>query len=251
MKKAVLLLHGFLSDQNDFSPIISQLEARYDHLERLVYPGHHPGEDYHDFNDEQTFFELDRCFERLQKQYEIIDVIGYSMGGALGVYLSSKYSFRKLVLLAPGNIYFNIFLPYAKLKDYAVNFVYLEKAAMAKDELTKHQYRIILSNTLEEDKESLRFLYEKYLHTYFRSAFRNFRNLIRRANDGVTEIKNPCFLAWGKLDQLVPIKSIRFIWEMCTNKQSKLRIYDHLSHLMLRSAFNQQLITDLIRFLDE
>ncbi|HPN61448.1 MAG TPA: alpha/beta hydrolase, partial [Bacilli bacterium] len=217
MKKAIILLHGFLSDQSDFDPIMPDLETRYDYIERFVYPGHHDDESYENFNDEETFFRLEKCFEQLLKKYPIVDVIGYSMGGALGVYLSQKYAFRKLVLLAPANKYFNIFLPYAKLKHYARNFVSLEKAIIQKNDQDKTGYRIILSHTLEEDKESLRFLYERYLHSYFLTAFKNFRRLIKKANRELKTINNPCFIAWGEVDQLVPKKTITFLAAKCTH----------------------------------
>ncbi|MGD9605631.1 MAG: alpha/beta hydrolase [Bacilli bacterium] len=250
MQKAILLLHGFLSNQSDFDEIIPDLQIRYNHIERFVYPGHHDGEQYGHFNDAETFFLLEKCFQTLLKTYDVIDVMGYSMGGALGVYLSQKYVFRKLVLLAPANKYFNIFLPYAKLKHYARNFVFLEKAVIEKKDQEQNSYRVILTHTLEEDKDSLRFLYERYLHSYFWGAFKNFRNLIKKANDQISEIKNPCFIAWGEVDQLVPKKTVTFLASKCTNEKSEWRIYDHVSHLMLKSAFNHQLKRDILTFLD-
>jgi esterase/lipase len=250
MKKAILLLHGFLSDQDDFSAILSDLETRYQHIERLVYPGHHKGESYEKFNEEETFLLLEQCFTKLLKKYDVVDVMGYSMGGALGVYLSQKYVFNKLVLLAPANKYFNILLPYAKLKHYAKNFIFLEKAAIEKKTQKEKGYRIILNYTFEEDKESLRFLYEKYFHSYFFGAFKHFRNLIKRANEEITTIQNPCFIAWGEVDQLVPKKAITFIASKCNHPKSEWRVYEHVSHLMLKSTFNQKLISDVLTFLD-
>lgn len=250
MRSAILLLHGFLSNQGDFDEIIPDLQKRYDYIERFVYPGHHEGEQYENFNDEETIFLLEKCFESLLNNFTNVDVMGYSMGGALGVYLSQKYYFRKLILLAPANKYFNVLLPYAKLKHYFSNFIFLEKANFEKKEQEKKSYHIILSNTFEEDKESLRFLYERYLHSYFWGAFKNFRNLIKKANADIETINNPCFIAWGEVDQLVPKKSVTFLASKCTHPSSEWCIYRHVSHLMLKSAFSSQLKSDILAFLD-
>ena len=106
MKKAILLLHGWLSDINDFDCLMPSLETMYDHVERVSYSGH--GEDDpNNFDDNETFDSLDKKLKELQLKYEIIDVLGFSMGGALAVYLSQHYAFNKLVLLAPDNQFLN------------------------------------------------------------------------------------------------------------------------------------------------
>ena len=251
MGKAIVLLHGFLSDFGDFEPLFEYLSTRYDHIEKISYPGHRENENYWDFDCDKTFEVVENAFLPLIDRFESIDVIGFSMGGALAVYLSNKYHFNKLILLSPANKYFNFYLPYSMFRYYFTNLVNLEKAVIKKNNDDIYKFREKISLALEDDKEGLKFIQERYLKTYFLKAFKNLRNLVRRANKNVLEIKNPCFIAWGKLDQLVPRKSADVLYKMCTNEIKQLKIYDDLSHLMLRSTSHQILLQDILEFLDK
>ena len=46
-------------------------------------------------------------FDELERKCEIVDVMGFSMGGALATYLSQVRKINKLILIAPANYYFN------------------------------------------------------------------------------------------------------------------------------------------------
>lgn len=249
MEKAVFLLHGFLSDQNDFQPLLSFLEQNYDHVERITYPGHGIGENYLDFNWEKTIQQVEESFERLYLKYQIIDVIGYSMGGAIAVYLSKKYTFRKLILLAPANKYLNLLIPFSKLKHIIVNFYEIQKAFILRKEEDKELYKERIKSVLEDDLYSIKFLKEKYLKLYFHHAYINFRSIIQKSNEDLNNINNPCFIAWGKLDQLVPKESVMHLYNISTNVDKHLEIYDDLSHLLLLSQSNKKLIEDVENFI--
>jgi esterase/lipase len=251
MRKAVLLLHGWLTDINDFENIIPFLEKNYDHLERITYPGHGEGEDYREFNAEKTFELIESTFVSLSSKYEIIDVIGYSMGGALATYLASNYHFRKLVLLAPANKYFNFVYPFSKIKNFLKLIYAIQKAIIKKDYENKDILKQKIKFILKDDMQSLRFARDKYLKSYFRHTYRNFKNVIKRVNENIKEIKNPCFLAWGKLDQLVPKESIRYLTDKCINNCIKIKTYENLSHLLLLSPNCEELVEDIRLFLED
>lgn len=101
MKKAIILLHGFLSDQSDFDPIMPDLETRYDYIERFVYPGHHDDESYENFNDEETFFRLEKCFEQLLKNIPLL-MSSDIQWGRFGSLLKSKIRFPKTRFIGSG-----------------------------------------------------------------------------------------------------------------------------------------------------
>lgn len=249
MAKAVLLLHGWLSDVNDFSSLLPFLKKHYDHIERITYPGHGKGENYEDFDEEKTIALVDQTFLNLQKQYEEIDVIGFSMGGALGVYLSQKYDFNKLVLLAPAIKYFNLMMPFSKIRHLIKCGYYFEKAALLKNEKEKEEFKERLKCVFEDDKYCLNFARTKYLKLYFRHAFKNFQKVIEKANENLIEITNPTFLAWGELDQLVPKDSVTYLFDLCTNENKQLMIYEDLSHILILSKANEKIVKDIEEFL--
>ncbi|HHX78459.1 MAG TPA: hypothetical protein GX695_01745, partial [Acholeplasmataceae bacterium] len=99
------------------------------------------------------------------------------------------------------------------------------------------------------DKESIKFAFENFFKSYLYGAYRSFRRLIKKINNNVEIIVNPCFIAWGTLDQLVPIESIELLYSKCTNEIKEKNIYPYLSHLLLVSDLNQDLITDLENFI--
>ena len=251
MKKAVYLLHGFLSDTNDFSPIMEFLNGQYDHVEMVSYPGHNQEEDYELFNDKDTINLVVETFDKLKKQYDVIDVIGYSMGGAIAVYLSNIRIFNKLILLAPANKYINFRLPFSRLAVLISRFLGIKNANKILDQEKVEYYKLITNAIGEDDKESFKFLIEKYFKKYIYGAYRNFRRIISTCNKEITEIKNPTFIAWGSLDQLVPKSSVEYLYNNCINVKRKLKIYPHLCHLMLNSQFNDELIQDVKDFIKE
>lgn len=250
MKKAVILLHGWLGDINDFDNLIPKLEPIYDHIERFSYIGHGDDDPYN-FNAEDTFKSLDEVFRNLQLNYEIIDVVGFSMGGALAVYLSQHFAFNKLVLLAPANKYLNFKFTFSRIKHLFKTLYLYEKAVLSKDEESKENLKNTLRNIFDDDKFSLTFLREKYLQRYFRYSFGVFRKIIKKINSETKEIKNPLFIAWGHFDQLVPHASAKELYDICINPNKKLVVYEEMSHTLILSKNCEKLVTDIVEFLKD
>lgn len=249
LKKAILLLHGFLSDTNDFIMISDMLEKNYDYVKKVVFPGHGPDEPYTLFNAQDTIKTLLNDFDELQKTYKYIDVMGYSMGGALGVYLSQVRDFNKLILLAPANKYFNFKMPFEKLVVYAKNFTKYFEAKRNHNVEELEETKKLLDSLVNDEKESVKVAFEIFFTRYLYGTYRNFRRLIKTINENIETIDNPCFIAWGTLDQLVPIDSVELLFSKCTNKVKEKKIYPYLNHLLLLSDMNEQLIKDLESFI--
>lgn len=248
MKKAVFLLHGFLSDPSDFEILIPDLQNMYDHIEMITYAGH--GEDNPlNFDVDLTLEKLNETFRNLQLQYEIIDVIGFSLGGALAVYLSQHYAFNKLVLLAPANKYINLRFTLSRIKHLFQCIYYYQKAVIGKDEEAKELYKEKLKNVFEDDKIGIGFVKEKYFVKHFRKSFKTFRRLIKLVNSEFKEIKNPLFIAWGKFDQLVPHASAKELYDACCNQTKKFVVYEEMSHTLIINKNNKKLFSDVIEFL--
>ena len=107
MSKAILLIHGFATDIDDFYNIIPDLTKRYDYIELKNLPGHGKNSNLKQFDVEKTFACVEESAQKLLARFDEVDVIGFSMGGSLAAYLASKYHFNKIVLLAPANNYIN------------------------------------------------------------------------------------------------------------------------------------------------
>ena len=103
MTKAILLLHGFATNKTDFDPIIDELNNLYDHVECHNLPGHNGEPRLKGFTAHATMKYVDNAISKLEKKYDIIDVLGFSMGGAIVLRYMRRhrgYGVRKLALLA-------------------------------------------------------------------------------------------------------------------------------------------------------
>ncbi|HOA79352.1 MAG TPA: alpha/beta fold hydrolase [Bacilli bacterium] len=250
MEKAVLLLHGFLSDPGDFTPLLPHLKERYARIEIPVYPGHGADESYHDFTAEGTLALIEDKIWELTASSPSVDVIGFSLGGALSAYLAQRHSVNKLVLLAPANKYFNFYMPFSKIRYLVKNFYAMEKAYFKRDREGVSYYKDKLKTMFSDDFKALKIVREKYMKRYLRKVYQNFKTLIKTANEGTTEINVPCFIAWGRLDQLVPKESVRMMRALCRHENTVLEIYENHSHLMLLSRASEEIVRDILAFLD-
>lgn len=247
MRKAVLLIHGFLSDKNDFAAILDNLHQYYNSVVSVRIPGHGDEVGISLFNEEGTFKAVLDAFDSLKDDYQI-DVIGYSMGGCIAAYLAGIREFNKLVLLAPANKYVNFTFPLKlarvkrtlrrnirKAKDEAL--VYLDRKEKMK---VDHQFRL----KMVRDRKS----YFKFLPKYYLE----FRRIIKKANKETKEIKNPCLIIWGEMDDVVPRRSINYIRMLCTNEDVRVVVFEEISHLLLLSpSYGDKVVTKIMEFLIE
>jgi esterase/lipase len=98
-------------------------------------------------------------------------------------------------------------------------------------------------NNMKAIKMGLFKLFPHYtIHT-----LRVFSKLINWCNKNIVENNTPCLILWGDLDQLVPFKSIEFV----SNKfiESKVIVYDDITHLMLNGININKIVRDILDFL--
>lgn len=242
--KAVILIHGFLTNYNDFKNIVPYLEKVYNKVYLYVVPGHTIPPHYRQFKVDETFNTLLKAYDELAEAYQVIDCIGFSMGGALATYLQSVREIRKLVLLAPANKYLNFALLHNRL-----HFI----KAVKKEAKAAHnkEYEIKSLETLSyNDKLSLHMMMTELLPNYTPHNLTTFRNIVKRCNDELITITAPVLIIWGRLDQLVPFSSAKYLYDIAINKKD-LVIYDDISHLMLASENYQKIVNRIMKFLED
>ena len=110
----IVLFHGFSTDKHDFDPIIPVLEKQYDDVICENLPGHDV-KGLNGFTCVATMQYVDDLMHKLEKEYEQIDVMGFSMGGAIATYVASNFKVNKVVLLAPANIYLIALYPFVNI----------------------------------------------------------------------------------------------------------------------------------------
>lgn len=242
--KGIILIHGFLTNIDDFKNLIPDLEIEYDEVCLYTVPGHTIPPKYKLFNVNDTFNTLLDTYDRLALSCEEIDCIGFSMGGALATYLQSVRDIRKLVLLAPANKYLNFSLFHNRLQFIKK----VKKESKLRDDLSykKEELDILTYN----DKESLKIMLKELLPNYTPHNLQTFMQIIKKCNKELISISVPVLIIWGKLDQLVPQNSVKYLYDIAINKK-ELIIYDDISHLMLNSENYQKIVNDIMKFLKE
>lgn len=242
MSRAILLIHGFMTDPNDFVNLEGDLQKVYDYVCNPLLPGHGENGVLKEFTVDATFRCVENNYHELQKKYDEVDVLGFSMGGALATYLAAKYKVKHLILLAPANKYFNLrFIP-NELKFY---FKYAAfKVGKKVDENLKKEIEILNVNNSRSFHMAIKRLIPNYnLHTLW-----TFRSIVKQCNESLKNKKTKGLIIYGKCDQLVPYKSIKFVKKRFKNL--KIIIFPDISHLMLRSENNEKIRNSVLNYLN-
>lgn len=245
--KAIMLLHGFLTNIHDFDPIVPLLEEEYDYVDLFVVPGHTETPDYKKFDADLTFNQLLANYDKIAKKYDRIDCIGFSMGGALATYLQSVRKIDNLVLLAPANKYLNFSLIHNRIKYRQTKLSEMRKVKH-QDEMLYNLIKDKLKEMKIDDKTALNMGFNDLFPNYNYHNLTTFMNIINRCNKELISIDTRVLIIWGKLDQLVPYSSIEFVSNLAINEKEAI-IYEDISHLMLRSENKDKIIKSILEFL--
>ena len=82
---------------------------------------------------------------------------------------------------------------------------------------------------------------KELLPNYNIHNLKTFMDIVKICNKELLAITCPTLIIWGKLDQLVPYNSVKYLYDISLNKK-ELVVYDDISHLMLLSENNQKII---------
>ena len=252
MSKALMTIHGFLTETTDFGRLYDYV-GMYDEVKAVEIPGHN-GEkpNFKLFNVKDTFQAVLTVYDDLKSRHDAVDVVGFSMGGALATWLCSVRSVNRAVFVAPANKYINGQLPVSvcKYKKAVKRKAFREtegklrdKRAAAKKALAPYRANKKITMKIAK-RRTIRYMYPR--------NFAIFSKIIKRSNvviETTSPNKTPALILWGRLDELVPIKSVRYLTKHFTNAQ--VTVYPDVGHAMLVSVRDFVVIRDAVRFLTE
>jgi len=99
---ACLLVHGFVGSRRDFNDLGEELARRGLTVRMMRLPGHGTSPaDFARLPPGALLEAVRREFRDLRAQYAAVDVVGFSMGGALSALLAAEEPVDRLVLVAP------------------------------------------------------------------------------------------------------------------------------------------------------
>lgn len=251
MTKALIAVHGFMTDPTDFGKLNESVQKLYDCVEFYEAPGH--GSDIANkkgFTRRNVINKLFRLYDKLAKQYDTIDVIGFSMGGALSTLLVANRDVNKVVLLSPSNKYINAYLGYDIYRYTRVIYrdVYrqCQGGRIAKAKQTKRYINWLLVDVLDSFKLGYKIVLKsspQYLN--------QFMGLMRACNRHIKGRKFdiPALIVRGDMDQLVPMASVNYVARHFSN--ARLHTVSGMGHLILPSSHGEALIKLITDFLAE
>lgn len=237
MSKICIFIHGYLTNYTDFQGLPKAIMEEYDKVILLTLPGHNHIDSLNNFTKDNVFKYIKQEMEQI-KDGNTIDVVGYSLGGALAWYIALNYKINKLVLLAPANNYLNIFL-YSDKRKYlkSIRKYDIETQKILKDKLRK------------QEKDALDFV-KKY--TYPKFNLKNgyiFCTIISEINKNKSKVDVPLLIVRGDLDEIVPKKSGDTCYKRCINSNKEIYTIPGIGHLLLRTEEEQTIINKVKQFL--
>lgn len=252
MSRAIMTIHGYLTDIEDFGILYDSL-TDYDCVHKCAVPGHGDGEEIGLFTVDNTIAKVLEDYDMLASQYDSVDVVGFSMGGALASYLCATRQVNRAVLLAPSNRY---------MSTNAIGKWALYLARQMRDPLVESSGSITsrlkytkqyIARDLSDIEVSLG-LAANMLSKISIANYSTFAKLMKWCNKTIDEVYNstgaistPTIIVIGGLDELVPHKSVEYL----ASRMSDCTVVDiaNLGHAMLRTHHDDNIVDIIIRHL--
>ncbi|MBQ6282176.1 MAG: alpha/beta fold hydrolase [Bacilli bacterium] len=211
MKKAVLVIHGFAGGCYDEENVATYLELKGYHVFQFTLPGH----DKRMFQHVKKEDWIKSCEEHIEQLinngYKRIYLIGHSMGGVLACHLASKYKeVKKMVLAAPAFKYMTFGGDEFKLFHALRNTPKLFKD-YGKDVLLPRAIMFPVS------------------------VVKEFMALADESQDLPSKVTCPILLFHGTKDDVVPIESSKYVYNMALNNEKELVVLENVTHDIFKS----------------
>ena len=253
MSKAVMTIHGFMTVKEDFGKLYDHLDC-YDETLAVEIPGHNGSASFDEFTVEDTLYTVLSAYDKLREKHDQVDVVGFSMGGALATWLCGQRDVHRAVLLAPANKYLNFLMPIDSLKFYGEQGIKPLFDKENTNSLKEKRYGIkqVFTEYFENVKTSLNIVVSNFNNDRIITPriYNVFRKLIKLCNKMVeshSPLQTETLVLWGQLDELVPHKSIKYVLQHFVKATNK--VYQDIGHAMLYTNRDEIIIKDIMDFL--
>lgn len=209
-KKAVLFIHGFSAKKEDNRVFIEEMKHhKCIDIHTFTLPGHDTKRmgkvTYQDWLNAS-----EKELQHLLKTYKKVTIVAHSMGTILAVHLAVHYKeVEKLVLISPAYYYGNI-----------------EQNAKDIKKLIKHEINPDIGTGFEG-------VLDKLFHVPL-SRFLEYRKLTKQENQNIQKVKCPTLILHGTCDNIVPIHSSLYVYNMLTCKKD-FTLIENVRHQVFKS----------------
>lgn len=224
-----LMIHGFTGSPYEIEPLSDYLKEKTAWDIRVpILPGHGAEEDLEETTHEDWLYSCEKILQSLLEENEYVYVIGFSMGGMIAAYLAATYPVDKIVLLAPAGKVFS-------LRQLTIDF----------GEVIADRFR----GKLHENK-----LYAHYKSKVQKSSIKSnieFVKLVKYARTYLNTITTPLFMAHGKLDSIVPVRTLHYLHKEIPSENKEVVIFERSRHLICLGQDQHILNEMVLKFLTE
>ena len=221
-KTGVLLIHGFGGNTDEVMPLKDHLESKGYFVSCPELAGHTGiKRDLGQSSYSDWLLSSESALIDLKENYDSIVVIGFSMGGLIGLNLSLKYQLEALATLNTPIYYWDI--------------------------------ARIASNIYQDARKGK----SDYLSTYIKSSLKyplsamiSFKRLLSQTKSLMHQVQCPVFIAQGLLDDTVQQRSADYIYQSVSSTIKALKRYRHADHLICHSQDRDILFKDVLDFIE-
>lgn len=188
MKPILITIHGFGTrrslEMNDFAAWSK------DHLPELIAFDLFDSEDENDCDWHEWVKRAEIVLKKAQSEKREIYLLGFSMGGVIAAYLATQYPVKKLILIAPAFIHFNI-------ENYT-NIV-IKSAS------------VLLSSKNEEVKKV----------SLPKSFYSSFLDCVKHLKSAISDVTCPVLLIQGDDDEVISTRSSEWAFNQIKHDQKR------------------------------
>ncbi|MGM8212464.1 alpha/beta hydrolase [Virgibacillus sp. W0430] len=220
---ACLVIHGYTGGPHEVNPLAEYLAENtgwYIHVPTL--PGHGDTLNLENVTYEQWLKAAEEAFLQLQKKYDSLYVIGFSMGGMIAAYLAAKHKVDRLVLLAPAGKYLSLKHIGSYIGDVISDGV---KGKLNENEMYVHYKNKIGDVPLKANVEFVRLV--KFTRQYLK------------------EIDCPVLIVHGQRDGLVPAKTAYYLDKEIRSEHKEVVFFERSDHLICLGE-DRHILNDII-----
>lgn len=221
MQKACLLIHGFGGSVREVTPLAEALVADGYAVLCAELKGHTDrAKDMKSAGWQDWIQSAEGALDQLKEKYKEVFVIGFSMGGLIGMRLAMRYEIRALITINTPIYYWNL--------------------------------RRILYNIASDIKSRSFVNIRRYTSSSgslpMRAVF-NFLSLLYKTRPLIPQVQCPVFTLQALDDDTVQSRSAAYIQRKIASKNKQVKYYPKGGHVILLSQEAPEVITNVKEYL--
>ncbi|WP_373895135.1 alpha/beta hydrolase [Virgibacillus natechei] len=205
-----LIIHGFTGGPYEVDPLARFLKENTDwHIEVPTLPGHGRNLDLKDISYRKWINKAEDVLKQLNREFDSMYLIGFSMGGMIASYLAAKYKVDNLVLLAPSGKFLSFRQMTLDIASVAADGI---RGNLGKNKLYQH--------------------YKKKMGAIPFKANIEFLKLVKFTKGYLKKVTSPVLIAQGQQDGMVPYKTAYYMEKEINSEKKEVVFFDRSRHLI-------------------